>query len=68
MSREPFANRCSNAGHYDRWTCPGCYHDLDVKEPGQIKCPECERTLTLSLDYEPVCTAKIVDDDEGDEE
>lgn len=68
MKDKPFEARCSNSGFDDRWTCPGCYEDLDEKRTGHVTCPKCKRLLLLSLEYEPVCVAEIISEDEGDEE
>lgn len=58
---EPFQDVASNHGRDDYWTCPGCYYDLGDVGEGNHTCPECGRTLSCSVEYEPVCRAEIVE-------
>lgn len=61
-----FSDRTSNPGFTDRWTCPSCYTDLVGATVGRATCPACTATLDLSVDYEPVSIARVVntvDDD-----
>lgn len=64
----PFAQRCSNAGFDDRWTCPGCYTDFPVMRAGTAICGTCGRTVECRLEYEPVCVAVLVDASRSAEE
>lgn len=60
----PLATRCTNSGVYDRWTCPACYTDFATKTEGVESCPSCGRKSSLSLDYDPVCVAVLVDEED----
>jgi predicted amidophosphoribosyltransferase len=62
----PFSDRCSNQGFDDRWTCPGCYSDLEGAVRGEMTCPHCEARLDLSVDYEPVSVARLIAGGEDD--
>lgn len=66
--KDAISDSCSNsAGISDQWTSPCCYADMPNKSEGEYDCPECGRRITCTIDYEPVCTARIADDD-GEEE
>lgn len=71
MPGEPHATECSNPGHDDRWTCPGCYEELGDIGIGRHDCPKCGRTLQTSVEMQPVCVTRLEDpnakedDDEG---
>lgn len=62
----PFQIKCSNDGHYDQWTCPGCYADLPDKREGETSCPKCNRKLKLTCEEKPTCVSYLLDD-EGNE-
>lgn len=62
MRDRPFSDRCSNPGFHDRWTCPGFYADLDAANPGTVTCSSCGRKVLLSVDYEPVSIAELIED------
>lgn len=61
---KPYSSCTSNNGFYDRWTCPGCYADLLSKVEGKETCGTCGRSIRLSLDYEPVCRAELLDEED----
>ncbi len=65
--RAALADRCSNPGFYNRWTCPGCYNDLPDKKEGTVTCEECGNKVKLTLDHDPVCRSEIVEDENEDE-
>lgn len=71
FSDEPFSWECRN-DHFDaRWTCPGCYTDLNETGPADVACPCCNRRLRLSVEYFPRCVARVVEgcgDDEEDDD
>lgn len=58
---EPPAQECSNPGHDDRWTCPGCYSELGDVGTGPHKCGICDRTVHCSIEQQPVCVASLKD-------
>ena len=59
VTEKPFSHICSNPGHYDRWTCPGCYADMPNKKPGTYDCRECKRVVVCSRSIHPVCVATL---------
>lgn len=65
MSDEPFQNECKNNGYGARFTCPGCYHDLDYDEwCGETgECPNCGLTVRCYVDSEPVSVCELHEDD-----
>ena len=63
---EPFAQECSNPGFDDRWTCPGCYDDLEIKEPGNIICKKCGSSVDCKLEYQPVCKSELAESEEDE--
>lgn len=63
---EALSQTTSNPGHYDRWTCPGCYEDMPNKTTGVFPCPRCERKVTCSLEDQPVCIASLLTEDDDD--
>ena len=63
---QPLAQQCANIGQYDRWTCPGCYTDLDAKRPGRYTCSACGRQVDCSLDSEPVCCSALAQVEDQD--
>jgi predicted amidophosphoribosyltransferase len=62
--REPMDTETRNPGHYDRWTCPGCYADLPNKREGTVVCSVCNFTVECSTDTQPVCVATLVTEDD----
>lgn len=63
MAEDPIATECSNAGYDDRWTCPGCYEDIDGASSGSTYvCRKCGNSVACTLEYQPVCHSRITDD------
>lgn len=62
----PLSTSCSNAGFYDRWTCPGCYDDLPNTGEGTFICERCGNTVECTLERQPICQSRIADIDEDD--
>lgn len=58
---------CKNPGRDDHWNCPRCYADMprcNGHQEGAAICPNCAVELVLSVEHEPVCVARIPDEDE----
>lgn len=56
----------NSAGIDDRWTCPNCYADhLDYSDGDTVDC-DCGAKLKLTIEYQPVCHAECVEDDDDD--
>ena len=58
---EPKSDHISNSNRDDYWSCPGCYHDLGNVGEGTHTCPECERTIECTVEYEPACHSRLED-------
>lgn len=63
MTDEPFADQCTNNGWDARFTCPGCYADLDHAAwcNRTDACPSCGRTVTCAVESEPVSVCRLAD-------
>ncbi|MFZ5704943.1 MAG: hypothetical protein ACOY5R_06710 [Pseudomonadota bacterium] len=63
LPRDPISGGyvLSNPGVRNRWTCPACYADHAGSLSGQQVACDCGATLSLTIDYEPVCRATCVD-------
>ncbi len=58
--RAPLSMETSNAGFYDRWTCPACYADLDATSPGFVECEACGHEIDLCHEMVTCCVARVV--------
>lgn len=65
---EAFDDSCSNNGPGARFTCPGCYTDLEyskwVDRTGE--CPACGREIHCHVESEPVSVCELVEEDGND--
>lgn len=61
-SFQPYSDHCSNPHRDDYWTCPACYHDLGNVGRGHHICPKCQTELDCTVEYEPACHARIVEE------
>lgn len=59
----PFQDECRNNGWDARFTCPGCYADLDYSawQGRTDACPSCGRTITCTVESEPVSVCRLAD-------
>ena len=60
----PYAQTTRNPGHYDRWTCPGCYNEIRLDQPATVTCEQCGRKVECIIEDQPVCEANLVEDGE----
>ena len=61
-----FTQSCSNNGYGQRFTCRGCYADLDYAEwrDKRGKCPNCDRPVHCYVDMKPVSVCDLIDEEE----
>lgn len=61
---------CRNPGFEDKFTCPGCYADIErtlgKDDVAFVRC-ECGAPLRLEIEYEPGAVAIVCDEDEEEE-
>ena len=62
---QPHNTHISNPGRDDYWSCPGCYHDLGDVGSGRTTCPECNREMDCTVEFEPACHSRLIEA-EGD--
>lgn len=55
---KPFEEECSNPGHTDRFTCPGCYHDFVGLH---VHCAKCGRAIVCAVEYMPVAVCRLAE-------
>ncbi|MCT4654382.1 MAG: hypothetical protein N4A65_01095 [Cohaesibacter sp.] len=68
LNGDPFSDSCSNQGWGMRFTCPGCYADLDYGEwNGQEgECPECHRQIRCYVEEEPFSRCDLVEENDDE--
>ena len=65
MLNEPHQEECQNDGWGARFTCPGCFADLNYDDwRGKTDdCPECGHTITCTVENKPVSVCRLADDE-----
>ena len=58
MNRESL----SNPGHWEHWTCPCCFQDMDDMTPGIHPCPKCGARINCERVTQCVCVSTQIDE------